>query len=89
MPTISEFFGIAIYMYYSHGKHKAPYFHTVYQGEDASFSIETGEILAGRLSKRVAKLIQEWAERHREEPMADWELVKKTPGAQVDRGGRQ
>lgn len=32
MPQISTFFGITIYMYYAHGKHRQPYFHAKYQG---------------------------------------------------------
>ena len=47
MLSIAEFFGITIYMYYAHGQHKAPYFHARYQGSDASFAIETGQILSG------------------------------------------
>ena len=75
MPTISEFFGISIYMYYAHGKHKAPYFHARYQGGDASFSIETQTILAGHLPPKVVKLIQEWAKAHKRELLENWVLI--------------
>ncbi|OFZ53827.1 MAG: hypothetical protein A2428_07915 [Bdellovibrionales bacterium RIFOXYC1_FULL_54_43] len=77
MPSISEFFGITIYMYYAHGQHKAPYFHARYQGSDASFDIATTSILAGRLPPKVTKLIQEWALRHRDELLENWQRVMR------------
>ncbi len=77
MPSIADFFGITIYMYYAHGKHKGPYFHARYQGGDASFSIDTGEILAGHLPTKVTKLIQEWAQRHRAELSDNWSKILK------------
>jgi hypothetical protein len=77
MPSISEFFGINIYIYHAHGQHKAPYFHARYQGGDASFSIETSEVLAGNLPPKVVKLIQEWAIKHKAELVANWQRVLK------------
>jgi hypothetical protein len=76
MPSISEFFGITIYMYYAHGKHKSPYFHARYQGSDASFSINTQEVLAGHLPIKVVKLIQEWAKNHESELKENWVRIK-------------
>ena len=77
MPSISEFFGITIYMYYAHGQHRAPYFHARYQGSDASFGIDNGEVLAGRLPPKVTKLIQDWATRHRAQLQENWGRVSK------------
>lgn len=77
MPSISDFFGITIYMYYAHGQHKAAYFHARYQGSDASFSIETGEVLAGSLPPRVVKLIQDWNFRHQIELLENWAKIQK------------
>ncbi len=76
MPSISEFFGISIYIYYAHGKHKAPYFHARYQGSDAAFAIETNQILAEKLPVKVVKLIQEWAKRHKNELTENWKRVQ-------------
>ena len=90
MPSISEFFGISIYMYYAHGQHKAAYFHARYQGSDASFSIESGDLLAGRLPPKVIKLVQDWANRHKQELQEDWikvqnhEIPKYIEGADND-----
>jgi 3-methyladenine DNA glycosylase Mpg len=77
MPSISEFFGITIYMYHAHGQHKAAYFHARYQGGDASFLIETSQILAGNLPPKVVKLIQEWAIKHKVELVDNWQKVLK------------
>jgi hypothetical protein len=76
MPSISEFFGITIYMYYAHGKHKLPYFHARYQGQDVSFSIATQEVLAGHLPIKVIRLIQEWAKTHELELKENWIRIK-------------
>ncbi len=90
MPSIAEFFGITIYMYYAHGKHKAPYFHARYQGSDASFSVETGKVFAGHLPPKVIRLIQEWASRHKSELIDNWtkiqmrEIPTYIPGADND-----
>ena len=62
-------------MYHAHGQHKAPYFHARYQGGDASFSIETAEVLAGKLPPKVTKLIQEWTIRHKLELLNNWKKV--------------
>lgn len=64
MPQISIFFGITIYMYYAHCKHKEPYFHAKYQGDDASFSILTLEVLTGRLPRKAVNLVETWAFEH-------------------------
>ena len=74
MPSISMFFGIIIYMYWS--DHEPPHFHAVYQGEDASFDFE-GNLLEGDLPVRQKKLIAAWAEIHHEELAANWELAKQ------------
>jgi hypothetical protein len=76
MPSISEFFGITIYMYHAHGKHKAAYFHARYQGSDASLEVDSGIVLAGNLPPKVLKVIQEWRVRHRQELLENWERVK-------------
>lgn len=90
MPQISHFFGITIYMYYAHGKHKEPYFHARYQGYDASFSIVTFEILSGRLPHKAVNIVQSWAILHQLELLENWskvlnrQPVKKIIGADYD-----
>ena len=51
VPKISEFFGIAIYMYYD--DHAPPHFHARYGGRDAAFDIETNGVLFGDAGVRA------------------------------------
>ena len=75
MPRISEFFGIVIYMYFS--EHAPPHFHAGYAGEEASFIIDTLEMLEGALPRRVTALVLEWAAAHRPELRSDWEKARR------------
>jgi len=75
MPTISEFFGILIRMYYD--DHNPPHFHAYYGGHEAVFSIETLEIMEGLLPKRAKALVIEWTLEHRQELLDDWKLAEQ------------
>jgi hypothetical protein len=70
------FYGIVIYLYfYDDERHKLPHIHAKYQGQDASFSILDGAILAGEIPSSKAKLVQAWIEIHRDALLADWDLA--------------
>lgn len=73
MPEISRFFGIIITMYYN--DYPPPHFHVRYNKQKAIISIETLEILEGKLSSRAFKLILEWATLHQTELMQNWQLA--------------
>lgn len=61
MPRISEFFGIAIYLYFADtSRHSAPHFHAKYGEHEATYSIPDGDLLAGSLPKRQERLVQGW-----------------------------
>ena len=70
MPKVSEFFGIAIYFYFS--DHAPPHFHAFYSGSEASIAIETLEIIDGTLPRRAYTMIVEWALQHREDLRRAW-----------------
>ena len=72
MPIISIFFGIVIRMY--HDDHPPPHFHASYQGFEAFVAIATGDVLEGKLPKTAARLVKQWALKHHDELMANWEL---------------
>ncbi|MCP4886360.1 DUF4160 domain-containing protein [Rubripirellula sp.] len=74
MPRISEFYGIAVYIYYR--DHNPPHFHAIYGDSEAIIEIRTGAILEGRLPRRATKLVAEWCELHREALLADWALAE-------------
>jgi hypothetical protein len=76
MPTISMFYGILITLLYEDNvRHHLPHFHVRYQDFKASIAIEDGRVLAGKLPPRQLKLVQAWVELHRDELLADWDLV--------------
>jgi hypothetical protein len=58
MPTISEFFGIVIRMYYD--DHNPPHFHAYYEAFQAIILIETLAIVEGALPRRARALVLEW-----------------------------
>lgn len=70
MPEISRFFGIIIYMYAK--DHLPPHFHAEYGDEEAMFSIETCNIIIGDLPRKQCRLVQAWAELHKEELMENY-----------------
>ncbi len=88
MPVISYFFGIYIRMYQD--DHNPPHFHIEYQGYQALMSIETGDILAGKLPTKAVKLVREWAKEHQEELLINWQYaidlkpLQRIPGADND-----
>lgn len=75
MPTISMFFGIVIRMYCDRSEHNPPHFHAYYQEHTAVVDINAGEITAGSLPPKQAKLVLAWNELHKEDLLADWQLA--------------
>lgn len=73
MPRISEFFGIAIYMYwYDLQKHNRPHFHARYAGREAVYDL-TGHLLEGNLGQRAHRLIGEWTAERMTELQDAWQ----------------
>jgi hypothetical protein len=70
MPRVSEFFGIAIYIYYR--DHAPPHFHARYQGDDAAFEIRSLALIEGACRPRVRALVTEWAAMHQAELLRGW-----------------
>lgn len=75
MPCVSEFFGIAVYMYYN--DHAPPHFHAEYSEHEASLSIESLDVLEGSLPRRARNLVTEWALLRRAELRVNWELARQ------------
>lgn len=76
MPTISKFYGILIRMFFKDiDKHHRPHLHAEYQGEAAVYSLPDGNLLAGEIPPKKAKLVVAWIEIHQDELLADWELA--------------
>ncbi len=74
MPSVSQFFGIAIYMYYN--DHPPPHFHAEYGGNEALYEIDTLRVYTGKLPRRVHNLVIEWADLHRDELWQNWKRAR-------------
>jgi Domain of unknown function (DUF4160) len=74
MPTISLFFNIKILMFWN--DHAPPHFHAGCVGQDGD--IMTLEVLqGGSLKRRALGLVLDWAELHRDELLANWNLARE------------
>jgi hypothetical protein len=88
MPTIAIFFGIVVRMW--HDDHPPAHIHAEYQGFEALIAIESGEVMQGNLPRKVAAILKEWCNTHREELRANWvraqlfEPLERIQGADRD-----
>jgi hypothetical protein len=87
MPTISIFFGIVVQMYWR--DHPPAHLHAYYQGFEALFSIEDGEVIGGRFPPRATRLVGEWIELRRPELIANWERARLSEPLQAVPGADQ
>ncbi len=71
MPELARFYGIVIKMFVD--DHSPPHFHAFYGEHEALVDIRNLAIFAGKLPPRAVGLVMEWASRHREELLDDWE----------------
>lgn len=74
MPRISQFYGIALYMYYR--DHAPPHFHAIYGDFEAEIEIASARIMEGKLPRRARSLVEEWAEVRREALQRNWDLAR-------------
>ena len=74
MPTVSQFFGIIIRMYFD--EHAPPHFHAIYAEYEAAISIDSLEVVRGSMPRRALALVLEWASLHREELRENWRLAE-------------
>ncbi|MBL8549301.1 MAG: DUF4160 domain-containing protein [Hyphomonadaceae bacterium] len=70
MPTIAQFQGIIIYMYWA--EHGVARLHAIRGDEEAVFAIETGDVIAGDMSKKAKKAVKAWIVLRREALMENW-----------------
>ena len=74
MPSISRFFGITIYMYPD--DHNPPHFHAICDDRSCIVDISRAKT-KGNLTKREKKLVEAWAEIHRNELLDNWDLMMR------------
>lgn len=70
MPRVCQFYGIVICIYFK--DHNPPHFHAYYAGMEAEFSIETLEVIAGKLPPRAMGMVLEWAALRRVDLRRAW-----------------
>lgn len=75
MPRLSEFYEIAIYMYF--GDHNPPHFHAVYAEHEALVRIDDGSLLDGRLPRTARGLVEQWRLLHQAELSENWQLAQE------------
>lgn len=66
MPTISQFYGIIIQMFWNE--------HATYAEYKATVDIKNLRIMEGSLPRRATQLVLDWAELHQTELLEDWNL---------------
>lgn len=71
MPTISEFFGIFILMFYQ--DHAPPHFHARYGEHEVLIQISPLGVLKGDFPPRALSLVMEWAQINQKLLIKDWE----------------
>ena len=74
MPTISQFFGIVIRMFWN--EHAPPHFHAQYGEYEAIINIQTLEQMEGKMPRRALSLVLDWAELHQAELLKNWNLCE-------------
>lgn len=77
MPTISMFYGIVIRMYCAPNEHNPPHFHAYYQNHKGVVDITSCEFTEGSFPPKQKKLVLAWAEIHKDELLADWDLASQ------------
>ena len=76
MPVISQFFGIIVRMYFNDDEqHHTPHFHVKYGEYEATFDID-GTLLAGQFPNRQTKYVVAWADIHKDELAALWDIMQ-------------
>ena len=80
MPKISEFFGIAIYMYFN--DHLPPHFHAIFGEEEVLIDIRTMEVMQGAFPRPQLNFVTTWGFLYQKDLLAAWELAfhGKHPG---------
>lgn len=75
MPTISQFHGIDIVMYFN--DHAPPHFHAFHGGDEALVEWNPTRIQRGKLPAKALKQVFAWAALHRAELDANWSLARQ------------
>ena len=56
--------------------HHLAHFHAYYQESSAVYTIEPVELIEGELPRRQQRLVEAWAELHKDELIKDWQRLQ-------------
>lgn len=70
MPTVCQFNGIVITMYYN--DHAPPHFHARFAGQVMEVAIDPVRVLAGQLPPKQQAQVLEWARRREQDILDNW-----------------
>ena len=74
MPTISKFYGITIMMHPKGKEYNPPHIHAKYGDNNASFSVDTGEIMYDSdFPLRASQMVKEFILKNQSELLNMWE----------------
>ena len=72
MPTISDFFGIRVCMYYTDTvQHKKPHVHVFYGEYEAAIGLDC-DMLAGSIPNKQYRMVAGWITLHEDDLYAAW-----------------
>jgi Domain of unknown function (DUF4160) len=72
LPTIADFLGIAVRMFFN--DHDPPHFHVRYQGFRARVRIADGEVIGGDLPPNISRVLKQWTALRRDALMRNWRM---------------
>ena len=77
MPSISEFYGLSVYMYNNGREHNPPHFHVFYGDLECVIDFHNFIFFVGIMPNNKLRLILAWCEIHKDELLQNWELATK------------
>ncbi len=75
MPIIAVFLGIIIRVF--HSDHPPPHLHVQYGEFEAIVEISSGDIMRGKLPKRIQRILKEWIKLRRFELRRAWQIAQE------------
>ena len=75
MPIIAVFLGIIIKIF--HEDHPPPHVHVQYGEYEAVVEIKTGDIMKGKLPKRVRQIVRNWVKNKQFELRRAWQVAQE------------
>lgn len=76
MPTITDFYGMHIYMNFIQHEHNPPHIHVSYGDYACIIDFQTCSVISGKLPPRAMGMALEWTAKYQEELLDIWTTQK-------------